>query len=332
MNQGEENFANYNIFEDGDYEQTLIGRIFKGRDMSSGQSIRILRVDKKDIKESEAMDYEIFKNMLIMLQHYNPEKPTPYITKVLSTRETDRYLYVAHEESEAVSMDAMRKKAQGRSVDEHMVFQVIYEVLKALEICKTFGMPHYGVYPGNIYVGDGAIRLGLPNFRRIPGKVAVGGVQYEYTSPDKPKTPKSDIWSVGILVVDLLKGIGNKGTVKINKSTKELIGMMVAKIPKKRLGIKKLKMHKLFSEFRPQSFTLTSEVDSKGLPKTKMQLFPIAPGKKDFILSVRVKHAEAVDRKQDFDELYTGYLDGTIMKNIVVDDYDVETSEVCKGA
>lgn len=62
-----------------------------------------------------------------------------------------------------------------------------------------------------------------------------------------------------------------------------------------------------------------------------MNLFTLKPGKENFVLCLYVKNAEAADRKSDYDEIYTGYLDGTIVLNKIYDDSTISVKEVWKG-
>lgn len=62
-----------------------------------------------------------------------------------------------------------------------------------------------------------------------------------------------------------------------------------------------------------------------------MNLFTFSPGKDNFILCLCVKNAEAADRKTEADEIYTGYLDGSIVLNKVTGDSIVITQEIWKG-
>ena len=49
------------------------------------------------------------------------------------------------------------------------------------------------------------------------------------------------------------------------------------------------------------------------------------------MLCLYVKSAEAGDRKTEADEIYTGYLDGSIVYNKVIGDSVITTQEVWKG-
>ena len=62
-----------------------------------------------------------------------------------------------------------------------------------------------------------------------------------------------------------------------------------------------------------------------------MSLYTFAPGKENFILCMSVKTAEAADRNSEYDEIYTGYLDGTILFNKITGDSVITSKEIWKG-
>jgi serine/threonine protein kinase len=245
-------FSNFLLFEEMDPTETLIGQIFDGRHMKSGEKVKALKIFKSTILAEEQEKFEIFKNLTMMLQYYVPESPIEYITKVYCTHETESLFYVIHEDWGGESLEQIFQYRSGVGFDEEDTIKIIYEVLKALEITKTFKMPHGGVYPSNIYEKNNMIRLGLPNFRKIPGQVKVRKRVLDFNAPEPAQTAKSDLWSVGLLIVDLMKGrpkdYGAKGikhVVSISYDARELIAYLVKADPKDRMGLRQLKAHRV---------------------------------------------------------------------------------------
>lgn len=62
-----------------------------------------------------------------------------------------------------------------------------------------------------------------------------------------------------------------------------------------------------------------------------MKVFKIDPQKETFCLCLRVKSAESSDRKKEYDEVFVGYLDGSIVLNQIWPDSSVEVTDVWKG-
>jgi regulator of replication initiation timing len=87
----------------------------------------------------------------------------------------------------------------------------------------------------------------------------------------------------------------------------------------------------VFADLRPQDYAIVAKTDSDGFPICKLNLFSLKPEKKNFILCMKVKKAEAGDRKTEYDEIYTGYLDGSIICNKIYGDSLVKTTEIWKG-
>ena len=69
----------------------------------------------------------------------------------------------------------------------------------------------------------------------------------------------------------------------------------------------------VFSSLRPQAFNLTAKLDELNFPVCKLSLFNFDPSHKNFITCIAVKHAETGQRTQEADQIYVGYLDGTIL-------------------
>lgn len=62
-----------------------------------------------------------------------------------------------------------------------------------------------------------------------------------------------------------------------------------------------------------------------------MKVFRIDPQRKNYCLCLRVKSAESSDRTKEYDEIYVGYLDGSIVLNKIWPNSAIEVQEVWKG-
>ena len=73
-------------------------------------------------------------------------------------------------------------------------------------------------------------------------------------------------------------------------------------------------------------------MDDEGLPATRMNIMLLMPDLEDnYILCLRVKNAETSDRKTPYDEVYTGYHDGRIVYNQILDTSEVKSEILWKG-
>lgn len=82
---------------------------------------------------------------------------------------------------------------------------------------------------------------------------------------------------------------------------------------------------------RPQVFNLKTNIDEEGNPICRVNLFNVEPKIENFILCLRVKNAEVGDRRKGYDEIYTGYLDGKIISNKIVNDETIKTKILWEG-
>lgn len=227
--------------------QSLLGPIFSSRDPISGEKVLALRVDKNSISKEEEKRFEQFQQLCIMLENYITEGPMNYI-KILRTKETPQYFYVIHENFEGISLSEMLNELEHEGLHEELVIEIVYEVLKSLEIFEVFKMVHYGINPENIFNKNGVIKLGLPNFRKVPGVVEMRKRQLIYTPEGEEPTAMTDIWAIGLLIVDLMKGGGkeeNQKKVSVSYDTRDLIARLVRSEPKKRLELSQVKLHRV---------------------------------------------------------------------------------------
>ena len=72
-------------------------------------------------------------------------------------------------------------------------------------------------------------------------------------------------------------------------------------------------------------------MDDLNFPICKMNLYNYDPGIKNFILCLCVKNAEAGQRTTEYDEVYAGYLDGTILLCKLRGDVLLDSTQVFKG-
>lgn len=216
-------------------------------------------------------------------------------------------------------------------------------------------MYHGGIFPDNIYEKNGSVKLGLPNFKKVRQRVRIKSKNKKYYAPEKEKTLQSDLWSFGILLVDLMKGrqdyVGDttidsiaesnvsqefkiddsQNQVSVTKETRAVIGSLIKADPKTRMTLTQLESNPIYSDLRPQAFNLTAKMDDLNFPICKMNLYNYDPNHKNFIISLCVKNAEAGQRKTEYDMVYAGYLDGTILLCKLRGDLLIESTQVFKG-
>lgn len=230
---------------------SLIGPIYTARDPDTAEKARCLRVSKNQIVASEKKKFQNFKHLCSLLEKENKDGKfkSKNLVRILKTKESHDYYYVIYENIDAPSLQEQMDDINSPGLEEDLVIEIIFQVIKSLEVLQKYQMGHYGVYPGNIFNKDGEIKLGLPNFREVPNLVEMRQRKLTYT-PDERISAKSDIWALGLMIVDLMKGGsgGAKKKVVISYDTRDLIARLVRSVPEVRLDLNKVRLHKVSKE------------------------------------------------------------------------------------
>ena len=149
------------------------------------------------------------------------------------------------------------------------------------------------------------------------------------------------MYCLGILLVDLMKGRSSetlevkddakKGQISVSHETRELIALLLNLDAETRIPLTEVRNHPIFSFLRPSSFKLLTRITEEGVPDCKLKMFRIDPQRKNFCLCLRVKHAESSDREKEFDEIYLGYIDGSIILVKIWPNSSIEVQDVLKS-
>jgi serine/threonine protein kinase len=129
------------------------------------------------------MRFEEFKNLILMLMYYNPENPITFLIEIYASHETDDEYFVLYEDCSDHSLEKIMR-AMPSGYEESSVVEILYEVMRALEVFKTFNFYHGGIFPLNLYEINGVIKIGIPHFKPIQGKVVLRGRFMGYNAPD----------------------------------------------------------------------------------------------------------------------------------------------------
>ncbi len=199
---------------DGRYEITeLIGEggmadVYKGVDVVENKVIAI-KILKKEFAESEEF-LRRFRNeskAIAVLSH-------PNIVKIYDVGFSDKIQYIVMEYIDGITLKEYIENEQVLSWKDAVHFVV--QILRALQHAHERGIVHRDIKPQNIMMfTDGTIKVmdfGIAKFAREEGKTAtdqaIGTVHY--ISPEQARgditDAKSDIYSVGIMLYEMLTG------------------------------------------------------------------------------------------------------------------------------
>lgn len=200
---------------DGVYEiQSLIGaggmaNVYKAKDLRSDRTVAV-----KVLKEEFHDDQDLvrrFKNeskAISILDH-------PNIVKVYDVSVTDKLQYIVMEYIDGITLKDYLDQRGGKLTWRETV-HFITQILKALQHAHEKGVVHRDVKPQNIMLlpsgglkmmDFGIARISRAENQLVSGK-AMGSVHY--ISPEQAKgdttDAKSDIYSVGIMMYEMLSG------------------------------------------------------------------------------------------------------------------------------
>lgn len=185
-----------------------MGSVFQAED-ERGQIIALKVLSPELLENNKARERFVLESQVLRtLEHEN-------IVKALSeAQESDGHLFYAMEWIQDSDLNARLKKTARLDLKESL--SVTIDILSALQFAHDKGVLHRDVKPSNIFVdsknraklGD----FGLARLMDVTRLTATGSTlgTPEYMSPEqaegKELDPRSDLYSVGILLYHLLSG------------------------------------------------------------------------------------------------------------------------------
>ena len=200
---------------DGRYEIVeLIGvggmaDVYKANDIVDSKVVAV-KILKKEFSENEEF-LRRFRNeskAIAVLSH-------PNIVKVLDVGFTNKIQFIVMEYIEGITLKEYMEKEQRLNWKDAAYFMI--QILRALQHAHDRGIVHRDIKPQNIMMlTDGTIKVmdfGIAKFAREEGLTttaqAIGSVHY--ISPEQARSDvtdeKSDIYSVGIVLYEMLTGV-----------------------------------------------------------------------------------------------------------------------------
>lgn len=187
------------ILGEGSYSQ-----VFKGIDTRTNSEVAIKVIDRK--KVSSPYVYKMIQQETAIMSHLNHEN----IVKLHNVVNSINNIYIIQEFCEKGDIDHPNHK-----FSEKEVIKIVKDLLKALKELELNNIMHRDIKPANIFLSRGVYKLGDFGFARQnestiePIETFLVGTPL-YMSPQclqgLPYTQKTDMWSLGITVYELLMG------------------------------------------------------------------------------------------------------------------------------
>ena len=96
-----------------------------------------------------------------MLMYYRPDPPITFLIGIYCVHETDNEFFVIYESCAHHSLEKIMR-AMPNGYQEGSTIEIMYEIIRALEVFKSFNYYHGGIYPLNVFEINGVIKVGLP--------------------------------------------------------------------------------------------------------------------------------------------------------------------------
>lgn len=183
----------------GEIGRGAFGRVFVGKDLKESTKVAIKKLPHLKDFEMKFNLREI--GMQIVCKH-------PNVVDVLGTFLWKNEFWVV---SEFCSLGNIRDLSMTRSLSEHQIAFILYEMTMGLEHIHSCGFIHRDIKPENAVINsDGHTKiidfgLCVPVEHGEEGKIAGSP---SFMSPELLKqqryTQKADIWSLGVCVVEIL--------------------------------------------------------------------------------------------------------------------------------
>ena len=206
-----EDFSRPATIEDFSLIQQLgrgaFGRVVSVRSKKSKEKYAMKILDKKFIKKMQ-IETQTFNEVNLMMRLYHPN-----LIKYVTHFEQEDYIFLIQELAEQKQL--YHKLKEKGYFDEHEAAHIVYDVVKAVGYLHGLSPPiiHRDIKPENIlFVGKSAklTDFGWSNIKEIERKRKTFCGTRDYLAPEMilkgGHDEKVDIWTLGILVYELLVG------------------------------------------------------------------------------------------------------------------------------
>lgn len=201
----------------GDYEITRLiarggmARVYEGYDSNLDRKAAI-KVITPQSEDSEEMKQRFFREARAVANLHHPNIVTVY---QFGQGENLYYLAMRLLEGQTLLQKLKRLRAQKKLIDTELLLSVVSDVSAALDYAHARGVIHRDVKPSNIMIGSDkrAILMDFGLLMQAGGDNTLGTAfgTPRYIAPEQAvasdrAVPQSDIYSLGVIVYEMLTG------------------------------------------------------------------------------------------------------------------------------
>lgn len=270
---------------DNDSAKTLLSfdTAFIKTASSSSTTILYYELHKNLCSEKILSKLDEFQATCLKLMYYEPQDTKKPIVNILNFENTKNELRIYFE---YFPFETLREKLDKSKFDEETALNTIHSLIPALKILQVLGISHGGIFPGNILFDkrDGRILLGPPFLSPINRSIFFEKELISYDSPavviqSSPQF-KDNIWSLGILLQEMIYGFGAEMTLhgiklpqykkSISKETFSFMKNCLEPQAAKRPGLAALKRSPAFGHLISSESNKNFRVKEDGLPNCEL--------------------------------------------------------------
>ena len=300
----------YNYKQTKILKEFEIGKVYIANSIKNKKDkIFYYEVEKANCQKEEFKWFQDYMSSYLKLLYYNPVLSKPGIVNIVHIEDDIEKLRVYYTFFKCHSLKERLQSSPGNIFTEPQATEILFKILRALELLKILGIYHTNIHPNNIFFDDhNNLFLGIPLLGKINSNILIEGKMVSYDSPEfllgNSPSLANDIWSIGLLFKEMISGIGveltNNGFVQNNskvlesKEAKALIEGCLIKDPKKRFTLQDLKNSPLFSKLATPSYKkfFRNHKDGKkqGLPICQFtkKSFRLKTSESKFIIKIRL--------------------------------------------
>lgn len=181
------------------------GKVYKAVDVSNGQLVAIKILHEANRKNKALVDQFIFEaNQYLYLTHFHIPKlihfsnqPIPYLVMEFVQGETIEY----------------RINNVTGPMPEHMVVNIMLQLLDAIAYAHSFNVFHLDIKPSNIMIDKNnmikVLDFGIARSKQFDNITCADGTPF-YMSPEQikkqPVTERTDVYAIGLTMFKMLCG------------------------------------------------------------------------------------------------------------------------------
>lgn len=210
--------------------QGSFGKVYIAIDLSTNEQVALKQMDIRNYSNDEYLKNQLISEVQIMKKLHHPN-----IVKFLDYFKSEKSYYFI---TEYCQNGDLREYLLSKKLTENEALAIFYQLIEGYKEIFRLGVIHRDLKPANILIDKGVFKISDFGFAKLVDKFNNEMLQTMVGSPlymslqiltGKPYTSKCDIWSLGIILFEMMvgdapwKGINEKDLVNNIMKNKNVI-------------------------------------------------------------------------------------------------------------